>query len=75
MAAFGWIVKEVPSGDTVHVVSTDVVDGSAPAEKRISLASLTAPRMVRLNDGQSCVAGRNHCIVRLTFWAEHGCEA
>ena len=40
------VVKEVPSGDTV-VVAAGAKPGQVPAEKRITLASLIAPKLVR----------------------------
>ena len=42
-------VKEVPNGDTLVIVGN--VASGPPPEKRITLASLVAPRMVRI-----CVA-------------------
>jgi staphylococcal nuclease domain-containing protein 1 len=44
----GWmkgVVKEVLSGDTLVVMGA--VKGGPPPEKRITLSSLQAPRMVR----------------------------
>jgi hypothetical protein len=43
----GWFVKDVPSGDTVVVVAAEPQEDGLPSERRISLSSLTAPRMVR----------------------------
>lgn len=40
------VVKEVPSGDTV-VVAAGAKPGQVPAEKRITLSSLVAPKLVR----------------------------
>jgi hypothetical protein len=46
----GWlkgIVKEVPSGDTVVVVAANAGASLAvPPEKRLTLSSLVAPRLV-----------------------------
>jgi hypothetical protein len=39
------VVKEVPSGDTV-VVAAGAKPGQVPAEKRITLSSLVAPKLV-----------------------------
>jgi hypothetical protein len=48
MAWLRGIVKEVVSGDTVVVVAA--TQGTAvPAEKRLTLSSLIAPRLVRLD--------------------------
>lgn len=49
MAAPGWLrgtVKEVPSGDTV-VIAAGARPGAIPAEKRLTLASVQAPKLVR----------------------------
>lgn len=49
MASSGWyagVVKEVQSGDTLVVAGASTNNGIA-AERRISLSSLSAPRMVR----------------------------
>ena len=43
----GWLrgtIKEVPSGDTVTIVGP--TKGGPPPEKRITLSSLLAPRLV-----------------------------
>ena len=53
----GWlrgVVKEVPSGDTVVVVA-GAKPGQVPPEKRITLASLVAPKLVRR--GALCLPG------------------
>lgn len=42
------VVKEVPSGDTVVVVAGGTKPGVVPAEKRITLSSLVAPKLVRM---------------------------
>lgn len=47
--ASGWlrgVVKEVPSGDTV-VIAAGAKPGAIPAEKRITLSSVIAPKLVR----------------------------
>jgi hypothetical protein len=41
------IVKEVQSGDTLVIASTSRLPNGLLAEKRLNLASLSAPRMVR----------------------------
>lgn len=49
MATSGWLrgtVKEVPSGDTV-VIAAGAKPGTIPAEKRLTLASVVAPKLVR----------------------------
>lgn len=53
--ATGWLrgtVKEVVSGDTVVIMGPS--RGGPPPEKRLTLASLTAPRMVRIASGEDC---------------------
>ena len=48
-AVTGWlrgVVKEVPSGDTV-VVAAAAKPGTIPNEKRITLSSVIAPKLVR----------------------------
>lgn len=51
MATGGWLrgtVKEVPSGDTV-VIAAGAKPGAIPAEKRLTLSSVVAPKLVRVN--------------------------
>ena len=50
MATGGWlrgVVKEVPSGDTVVIAAGAAKPGAIPAEKRITLSSVIAPKLVR----------------------------
>jgi hypothetical protein len=52
------VVKEVPSGDTVVVVAGGAKPGQVPAEKRITLSSLVAPKLVRKREKRGSVDGR-----------------
>ena len=60
-AVTGWlrgVVKEVPSGDTV-VVAAAAKPGTIPNEKRITLSSVIAPKLVRARGqaaGSTCAA-------------------
>lgn len=52
--ATGWlrgVIKEVPSGDTLVIAGTS--KQGPPPEKRITLSSLIAPKLVRSQDKHS----------------------
>lgn len=74
----GWlrgVVKEVPSGDTVVVVA-GAKPGQVPPEKRITLASLVAPKLVRrVRRGALCLPGVMVVFVgaRKTWAARSAC--
>jgi hypothetical protein len=53
--ATGWLrgkVKEVVSGDTL-VLTANVKSDAPQAEKRLTLSSLIAPKLVTVSDGSS----------------------
>jgi staphylococcal nuclease domain-containing protein 1 len=58
MAAAGWLrgtVKSVESADTLTIVGAVKPGGGPPPEKRLTLSSLIAPKLVgEAFSGQSC---------------------
>lgn len=56
MAFYKGIIKEVASGDQLVLVGFS--KGGVPPEKRITLSSLIAPRLVRTDIHQSKSAAR-----------------
>jgi hypothetical protein len=58
------IVKEVSSGDTVVVVAGGANPGVVPAEKRITLSSLVAPKLVRVFGGSGTFHPRTPSLSR-----------
>ena len=62
----GWlrgVVSEVPSGDTV-IITAGAKPGAIPASKRLTLASLIAPKLVSAMAGQPWVPPQARCSGR-----------
>lgn len=52
--ATGWLrgtVKSVESGDTLVIIGAAKIGGPPPPEKRLTLSSLVAPKLVRGQQG------------------------
>ena len=63
--ATGWLrgtVKEVASGDTLVIMGPS--RGGPPPEKRLTLASLIAPRLVRVS--AACASSCRRCVLLAT---------